>query len=33
MVVSRSQFRSLHQYLLNVLVPLLGDGHSNEPVR
>ena len=32
MAVSRSQFRSLHQYLLNVLVPLLGDGHSNQLV-
>jgi hypothetical protein len=29
MVVTRSQFRSLHQRLLNVLVPPLGDGHSN----
>src|SRR5258705_179598 len=33
MVVSRSQFRGLHQRLLNVLVPLFGDGHSNELVR
>jgi hypothetical protein len=31
--VSRSQFRGLHKRLLNVLVPLFGDGHSNELVR
>src|SRR5260370_35294032 len=31
--VSRSQFRSLHENLLNVLVPLFGDGHSNQLVR
>jgi hypothetical protein len=31
--VPRSQFRGLHENLLNVLVPLFGDGHSNQLVR
>ena len=33
LALSGSQLRGLHQRLLNVLVPLFGDGRSNQLVR